>query len=93
MLMPWEQIKDWTIGMLAVASLAAAFIILIRQSWPKDQKAEAEKLRPEESKFLAEVVENNTRAIEQLSAVFQISFTRQEAKLDEVVDFVRRSKN
>jgi hypothetical protein len=38
------------------------------------------------------VVENNTRAIEQLSTLFQINFAEQEAKLDEVVDFVRRGK-
>lgn len=91
--MPWEQVKDWTIGMLAVASLAAAFIVLIRQSWSKNQINEPDRIWTEESKCLAEVVENNTRAIEQLSTLLQINFARQEAKLDEMVDFVRRCKN
>lgn len=86
--MPWEQVKDWTIGMLAVASLAAAFIVLIRQKGQGGEKG-----TPEDSKFLAEVVENNTRAIDQLSTVFQVNFARQEAKLDEVVAYVRRCGN
>ena len=90
--MPWEQVKDWTIGMLAVASLAAAFIVLIRRSWPRNHRQETDAIRAEESRCLAEVVENNTRAIEQLSTLFQINFAEQEAKLDEVVDFVRRGK-
>jgi len=79
--------------MLAVASLAAAFIVLIRQSRPGNHRQKADVVRSDESRCLAEVVENNTRAIEQLSTLFQINFARQEAKLDEVVDFVRRGKN
>lgn len=77
---------DWTqvsIGVACVAMLGYVLVKIIPAVVPsKQDEAVAESL--------IQVVENNTRAIEQLSTAFQVNFARQEAKIDEVVAYVRR---
>lgn len=77
---------DWTqisIGMACVATLGYVLVSIIPAFFKNQQAEDTE---------LAQVVENNTRVMEQLNNILQVSFTRQETKLDELVDYVRRCK-
>ena len=76
---------DWTqvsIGVACVAMVGYVLIKIIPSFAPSKTDKEA----------FTQVIENNTRAIDQLSTILQVSFTRQEAKIDEVVAYVRRMR-
>lgn len=42
---------------------------------------------------ITEVVENNTKAMERLTSLMEVSLARQEAKIDELVAYARRCPN
>lgn len=77
--MPWE------IAQYGVAALAVGGLIYLVATWIKQRGGNGE---------LAAVIENNTKAMEQLISVtraIQLSITKQEAKLDELL--ARSRKN
>ena len=76
--MPGAEIAQYGIGFFAVAGL-----IYIIGRW----------IERRNEINLAEVVQNNTKALEQVTAVvqaIQLSLTRQEAKIDELLERARR---
>lgn len=76
--MPGTELAQYGIAFFAVAGL-----IYIVSRW----------LERRDEINLAEVVQNNTKALEQVTAVvqaIQISLTRQEAKIDELLERARR---
>lgn len=76
--MPGPELAQYGIAFFAVAGL---IYIIARWIERKDEIN------------LAEVVQNNTKALEQVTAVvqaIQISLTRQEAKIDELLERARR---
>lgn len=77
--MPGAELAQYGIGFFAVAGL-----IYIMARYFNDRRAELN---------LAEVIQNNTKAMEQVTTVvqaIQISLTRQEAKIDELLERARR---
>ena len=75
--MPGAEIAQYGIGFFAVAGL-----IYIVARYFDDKKNN-----------LVEVIENNTKALEQITWVvqaIQLSLTRQEAKIDELLERARR---
>lgn len=75
---------DWTQVSIGVACVGMLGLVLIKVLPAVLGKKDAEQ------NALAQVVENNTRVVEQLTNTLSVSFARQEAKLDEVVAYVRR---
>ncbi|TZE82013.1 hypothetical protein [Calorimonas adulescens] len=76
--MPGAEIAQYGIGFFTIAGL----IFLVNQ-WVKQR----------ENNNIAAVIENNTKALEQVSQVIQsmqITLARQEAKLDELLERARR---
>jgi hypothetical protein len=76
--MPGPELAQYGIAFFAVAGL-----IYIISRW----------IERRDEINLAEVVQNNTKALEQVTAVvqaIQISLTRQEAKIDELLERARR---
>lgn len=76
--MPGPELAQYGIAFFAVAGL-----LYLMDRWIK-QKGESD---------LAEVVRNNTKALEKMSAVvqaIQLSLARQEAKIDELLERARR---
>jgi len=76
-LLPGAEIAQYGIGFFAVAGL-----IYIVARYFDDKKNN-----------LVEVIENNTKALEQITWVvqaIQLSLTRQEAKIDELLERARR---
>lgn len=73
--MPGADIAEYGIAFFTVAGL----IYLVTQ-WFK-QRGDRE---------LSEVIQNNTRALEQLTTLIQVTMTRQEAKIDELLERARR---
>ncbi|MGB9825729.1 MAG: hypothetical protein ACPLRU_03555 [Desulfofundulus sp.] len=76
--MPGPELAQYGIAFFAVAGL-----IYIIGRW----------IERRDEINLAEVVQNNTKALEQVTAVvqaIQISLTRQEAKIDELLERARR---
>lgn len=76
--MPTAELAQYGIGFFAVAGL----IFVVARYF--DSRSNNE---------LAEVIQNNTKALEQVTAVvqaIQISLTRQEAKIDELLERARR---
>lgn len=73
--MPGADLAQYGIAFFTVAGL----IFLVGQ-WLK-QRSDHE---------LAEIIENNTKALEQLATLIQVTLTRQEAKLDELLERARR---
>lgn len=76
--MPGTELAQYGIAFFAVAGL-----IYIIGRW----------IERRDEINLAEVVQNNTKALEQVTAVvqaIQLSLTRQEAKIDELLERARR---
>jgi peptidoglycan hydrolase CwlO-like protein len=76
--MPTAELAQYGIGFFAVAGL----IFVVARYF--DSRSNNE---------LAEVIQNNTKALEQVTAVvqaIQLSLTRQEAKIDEILERARR---
>jgi len=73
--MPGAEIAQYGIAFFTVAGL----LFLVAQ-WFR-QKSDQE---------LAEVVQNNTKALEQLTTLIQVALARQEAKIDELLERARR---
>jgi hypothetical protein len=76
---PGAELAQYGIGFFAVAGL-----IFVVTRYFTDRRNEVN---------LAEVIQNNTKALEQVTAVvqaIQLSLTRQEAKIDELLERARR---
>ena len=76
--MPTAELAQYGIGFFAVAGL----IFVVARYF--DGRSNNE---------LAEVIQNNTKALEQVTAVvqaIQLSLTRQETKIDELLERARR---
>jgi len=76
--MPGAEIAQYGIGFFAIAGLLYVITKFL------DKRKDTE---------LTEVIENNTKALEQVTSVvqaIQLSLTRQEAKIDELLDRARR---
>lgn len=50
----------------------------------------AQIMKQKSNNELAEVIQNNTKAIEQLTTLIQVSLARQDQKLDELLERARR---
>lgn len=77
--MPGAEIAQYGVAIFAVAGL----IYLVDRwtiRWTK-KKDDTE---------LSEVVQNNTKALESLTTLIQVSMTRQEAKIDELLERARK---
>lgn len=72
---PGPDIAQYGLAVFAVAGLVYLVDRWIKQKGDND---------------LAEVVQNNTRALEQLTTLIQVAMTRQEAKIDELLERARR---
>lgn len=84
--MPDASIAQYGIGFFAVAGL----IYLVGQMmnlWFRKRET-ADLIRT--VTIVSEVVENNTLALKQLENMIELNLTRQEAKIDELVAYVRR---
>lgn len=76
--LPTAELAQYGIGFFAIAGLV--YVV-------------ARYLEGKNDNNLAEVIENNTKALEQVTAVvqaIQLSLTRQEAKIDELLERARR---
>jgi len=73
--MPGPEIAQYGLAMFAVAGLIFLVDRWIRQKGDND---------------LIEVVQNNTKALENLTTLIQVNLTRQEAKIDELLERARR---
>ena len=77
-LLPGAELAQYGLATFAVAGL-----IYLVDKWIKQKN----------DNDLAEVIQNNTKALEQVTAVvqaIQISLARQEAKMDELLERARR---
>lgn len=77
-IMPWSEIGQYGIGFFAVGGL----IYIVTRFLDKRK-----------STGIAEVIKNNTKALEQVTSVvqaIQLSLTRQEAKIDELLERARK---
>ncbi len=73
--MPSPEIAQYGIAVFAVAGL-----IYLVDKW----------LRQKGDNDLTKVVQNNTKALENLTTIIQVNLTRQEAKIDELLERARR---
>ena len=76
--MPGAEIAQYGVATFAIAGL----VFVVSKIFDKKQ-----------NNNLAEVIKNNTKALEQVTAVvqaIQLSLTRQEAKIDELLERARR---
>ena len=76
--MPGAEIAQYGIATFAIAGL----VFVVSKIFDKKQ-----------NNNLAEVIKNNTKALEQITSVVQViqlSLTRQEAKIDELLERARR---
>jgi len=76
--MPGAEIAQYGIATFAIAGL----VFVVSKVFDKKQ-----------NNNLAEVIKNNTKALEQVTSVVQViqlSLTRQEAKIDELLERARR---
>lgn len=73
--MPGTELAQYGIATFAIAGVFYFVSLMLKQ-------------RAENN--LAEVIQNNTRALEQLTTVVQVTLARQEAKLDELLERARR---
>lgn len=76
-LLPGADIAQYGLAVFAVAGL-----IYLVDRWVKSKE--------ENDLDLAEVVQNNTKALENLTTLIQVAMTRQEAKIDELLERARR---
>lgn len=80
--MPGPELAQYGIGFFAVAGLIYVVTRLLDKFLEKRKDVN-----------IAEVIQNNTKALEQVSSVVQairLSLTRQEAKIDELLERARR---
>lgn len=73
--MPGAEIAQYGVAVFAVAGL-----IYLIDRWMKVKN----------NNDLAEVVENNTKAMEKLTTLLQVTLARQEQKIDELLERARR---
>jgi hypothetical protein len=73
--MPGAEIAQYGIATFALAGLLYVVSQFLKQKGDQN---------------LTEVVQNNTKALEQLTTLIQVSMTRQEAKMDELLERARR---
>jgi len=73
--MPGAEIAQYGIAAFAVAGIIYIVSLTLKQRG---------------NKSLAEVIENNTKAIESLTVLLQVTMARQEAKIEEVLGWVKR---
>ena len=73
--MPGPEIAQYGLAVFAVAGL-----VYLVDRWMKNKG----------DNDLAEVVQNNTKALENLTTLIQVNLTRQEAKIDELLERARR---
>lgn len=76
--MPGAAIAEYGIGLFAVAGVVYIATLLIKNKG--NSKAGG----------LAEVIRNNTKAINSLTTLLQVSLTRQETKIDELLERARK---
>lgn len=86
--MPGDAIAEYGIAFFAMAGLVYLFAQMISLWFQKGEKADMIKTVA----AVTEVVENNTMALSRLETMIEVSLTRQEAKLDELVAYARRDK-
>ncbi len=86
--MPGESIAEYGIAFFAVAGLIYLFSQVISLWLKKGDKAEM--IRTVAA--VTEVIENNTAALIRLETMIEVTLTRQETKLDELVAYARRDK-
>ena len=86
--MPGESIAEYGIAFFAVAGLIYLFSQVISLWLKKGDKAET--IRTVAA--VTEVIENNTAALIRLETMIEVTLTRQETKLDELVAYARRDK-
>ncbi len=86
--MPGESIAEYGIAFFAVAGLIYLFSQVISMWSKKGDKAEMIKTVA----AVTEVIENNTAALNRLETMIEVTLTRQETKLDELVAYARREK-
>ncbi len=73
--MPGEELAQYGIATFAVAGL-----IYLVDKWVKSRN----------NNDLVEVIKNNTKAMEELTTIIQVTLARQEQKIDELLDRARR---
>jgi hypothetical protein len=73
--MPGAELAQYGLATFAVAGL-----LYFMDRWMKAKS----------NNDLAEVVENNTKAMEQLTTLLQVTLARQEQKIDELLERARR---
>lgn len=73
--MPGAELAQYGLATFAVAGL-----LYLVDKWVKTKN----------SNDLAEVVENNTKAMEKLTTLLQVTLARQEQKIDELLERTRR---
>ncbi len=74
--MPGAEVAQYGVAVFAVAGIIYIVSLTLKQRG---------------NKGLAEVIENNTKAIESLTVLLQVTMARQEAKIEEVLGWVKRN--
>lgn len=74
--MPGAELAQYGLATFAVAGL-----LYLVDKWMKAKN----------NNDLAEVVENNTKAMEKLTTLLQVTLARQEQKIDELLERARRT--
>lgn len=86
--MPGESIAEYGIAFFAVAGLVYLFAQMINLWTKKRDKTEIMTTVDAVTK----VIKNNTEALNRLENMIEVTLTRQETKLDELVAYARRDK-
>lgn len=86
--MPGESIAEYGIAFFAVAGLIYLFAQMITVWLKKGDQNEVINT----VNAVTEVIQNNTEALNRLETMIEVTLTRQETKLDEVVAYARREK-
>ena len=73
--MPGAEIAQYGVAVFAVAGIIYIVALTLKQR---------------SNNSLAEVIKNNTKAIESLTVLLQVTMARQEAKIEEVLGWVKR---
>ncbi len=87
--MPGESIAEYGIAFFAVAGLVYLFAQMINLWTKKRDKTEIMTTVDAVTK----VIKNNTEALNRLENMIEVTLTRQETKLDELVAYARRDKS
>ena len=73
--MPGPEIAQYGVAVFAVAGIIYIVALTLKQR---------------SNNSLAEVIENNTKAIESLTVLLRVTMARQEAKIDELLERARK---